>query len=310
MRAVVLHEFGPPSNLKYENHEDPELNDDEVLVAVTAVSVNPIDWKIRSGSVQRRMPVNLPIILGRDVAGIVRAVGTSVKDFAAGDRVLSFAMNTYAQLCVVKAAELARMPEGMEMTQAAAIPLVALTGDQLLRDATRAQPGQTILLAGALGSVGRVAAFAASEVGAKIIAGVRKDKLDEARRLPGVMEAVALDDEASLAKLGQVDAVANTLMGDITTKLIAKVKEGGIFGSVADMPSNAAQYPAITVNRIQAKANAKTVAYYAEAVNSGKLELPVERILELQDAPEAHRLGEKGGVGGKIVMTVDNENVA
>jgi len=101
-------------------------------------------------------------------------------------------------------------------------------------------------------------------------------------------------------------------MGDITTKLIAnaKVKEGGIFGSVADMPSNAAQYPAITANRIQAKANAKTVAHYAEAVNSGKLELPVKRILELQDAPEAHQLGEKGSVGGKIVMTVDTENVA
>ncbi len=250
------------------------------------------------------MPVNLPTILGRDVAGIVRIAGARVKKFAAGDRVMAFAMNTYAQLCVVKATALTRVPEGMEMTQATAIPLVAITGDGLMRDATKAQHGQTILLAGALGSVGRVAAFAASEIGAKVIAGVRQDKLEDARKLPGVIDAVALDDEASLAKLGQVDAVANTLMGDITAKLIRKIKQGGIFSSVADMPSNAAQYPTITANRIQANANARVIAHYAEAVNSGNLELPVERILELQDAPEAHQVGEKGGVGGKIVMTV------
>ncbi len=306
MKAVVLHEFGPPSNLKYEDHIDPKINDDEVLIAATAVSVNPVDWKIRSGSVQHRMPVQLPIILGHDVAGVVRAVGAKVKNFAPGDRVMAFAAQTYAQLCVVKAADLTSIPELLTFQQAAAIPLVALTGDQLMRDATKAQHGQTVLLTGALGSVGRMAAFAAWEIGAKIIAGVRKDKLGEARKLPGIVDVVALDDEASLERLGQVDAVANTLMGVVTTKLISKIKEGGIFGSVADVPSNASEYPTVIVNRIQAHSDEKTIAHYAEALSRGKLLLPVERVLTLQEASTAHQLGENGGIGGKIVLTVES----
>ena len=304
MKAIVLYEFGPPSNLRYEDHADPKMKDDEVLVAVNSVSVNPVDWKIRSGSVQQRLPVELPTILGRDLAGTVRAVGAGVKGFAAGDRVMALATHTYAELCAVKAADLTLIPEGLEMTQAASLPLVALTGDQLMREAAKAKRGQTVLVAGALGSVGRMAMFAGLEIGAKVIAGVRKSQLGEACNLPGVMEAVALDDEESLAKLGKVDAIANTLAGDITDKLIAKVKPGGVFGSVAAMPSDAALHPTVTANRIMARANAKTVALYAGAVNRRELELPIKRNLRLQDAAAAQELGEKGGIGGKIVMTV------
>ena len=91
MRAIVLHEFGPASNLSYEDHEDAKLKEDEVLVAVTVVGVNPVDWKIRSGSEQQRIPIELPTILGRDAAGTVCAVGAGVAEFAAGDRVMAFA---------------------------------------------------------------------------------------------------------------------------------------------------------------------------------------------------------------------------
>jgi NADPH:quinone reductase-like Zn-dependent oxidoreductase len=174
MKAVVLHEYGPAKNLKYEDFEDPKPGEGEVLIRVQAVSVNPIDWKMRSGSARDRFPLQLPAVLGRDVAGVVRELGSGVTGFAEGDRVFALAFHTYAELCVVKATELAKIPEGLELTTAATIPLVSVTGDQLMRDGAKAEKGQTILLTGALGSVGRMALYAAKEIGANVIAGVRK----------------------------------------------------------------------------------------------------------------------------------------
>lgn len=301
MKAVVLHEYGGPSKLKYEDFEDPKPGPGEVLVRVQAVSVNPVDWKMRSGDAKDRFPVNFPGILGRDVAGVVRELGPDVKGFKAGDRVFALAHATYAELCVVKASELALIPEGLDITTAAAVPLVSLTGDQLIRRATNVQKDQTIVLTGALGSVGRCALFAALEIGAKVIAGVRKSQKDEAISL-GATAAIDLNDDKDIASLGIVDGVADTVNHDIAAKLIAKVKPGGNFGSVLGPPSNAALHPTVHVNAIMAVPDPATVVHYAEAIRDGKLKLPIDRILPLADAGEAQALGEKGGIG-KIVLT-------
>jgi NADPH:quinone reductase-like Zn-dependent oxidoreductase len=301
MKASVLHDYGPPSNLKYEDFPDPKPGPGEVLVRVQAASVNPIDWKLRSGAAKARFPLTLPAILGRDVAGTVRELGEGVKDFAVGDRVFALANRTYAELCVVKASELSRIPDKLDMTTAAAVPLVAITGDQLIRKATNVQPGQTILLTGALGSVGRCALFAALEIGAHVIAGVRKQQIHEAMDL-GAIAATDINDDASIASLGSLDAVADTVGGASAAKLIAKVKPGGIFGTVLGPPSNAALHPTVTVNHIMATPDPATVIHYAEAVRDGKLKLPIDRILPLSQAAEAQTVAEKGGIG-KVVLT-------
>jgi NADPH:quinone reductase-like Zn-dependent oxidoreductase len=301
MKASVLHDYGPPSNLKYEDFPDPKPGPGEVLVRVQAASVNPIDWKLRSGAAKARFPLTLPAILGRDVAGTVRELGEGVKDFAAGDRVFALANRTYAELCIVKASELSRIPDKLDMTTAAAIPLVALTGDQLIRKAAKVQSGQTILLTGALGSVGRCALFAALEIGAHVIAGVRKQQIHDAMDL-GAIAAIDINDDASIASLGSLDAVADTVGGASAAKLIAKVKPGGIFGTVLGPPSNTALHPTVTVNHIMATPDPATVIHYAEAVRDGKLKLPIDRILPLSQAAEAQTVAEKGGIG-KVVLT-------
>src|SRR5882762_5006749 len=162
MKAVGLHQYGGPEKLKFEdNVPDPQISGDTVLIAATAASVNPIDWKMRSGARQKDFPLSFPAILGRDVSGIVRAVGSNVHNFKVGDRVAAFSTATYAQLVGVESSLVTHLPDGVDLVDAAAIPLISLTGDQLVRVATKLRQGQTILVSGALGSVGRAAVHTA-----------------------------------------------------------------------------------------------------------------------------------------------------
>ena len=300
MKAVVLHEYGGPARLHYENFEDPKPGPGEVRIRVLAVSVNPVDWKMRSGEAKDRFPVQFPGILGRDVAGVVESLGADVEGFHEGDRVFALAHQTYAELCIVKATELAHLPEGLEMTLAGAVPLVALTGDQLIREASQVQAGQTILLTGATGSVGRCALFAALELGAKVIAGVRKKQKDEALAL-GAVAAIDLEDHTEMAALGWVDAVADAVGGKLAPMLLAKVKPGGAYGSLVGPPQGAVLHPLIRINPMMAHPNPATVAHYGAAIRDGKLKLPVSEVLPLAEAAAAQGRAEKGGVG-KIVL--------
>ena len=189
MRAVVLHEYGGPEKLKFEdNVPEPQISGNTVLIGAAAASVNPIDWKLRSGKRQKDFPLSFPAILGRDVSGVVRAVGANVKHFTAGDCVLALSTATYAELVAVDDSDVTHLPDGVDLADAAAIPLIALTGDQLVRLATNVKKGQVVLITGALGSVGRAAVHTAKKIGAQVIAGVRAKELNDARSL-GVSES-------------------------------------------------------------------------------------------------------------------------
>src|SRR5271166_4309330 len=230
MRAVVLHEYGGPEKLKYEdNVPEPQINGGTVLIAAAAASVNPIDWKMRSGMLQKSFPLSFPAILGRDVSGVVRAVGANVKHFKPGDRVLALSKATYAELVAVDDSDVTHLPDGVDLANAAAIPLISLTGDQLVRLATNVKTGQVVLITGALGSVGRAAVHTAKKIGAQVIAGVRGRDLDDARSL-GVADVLAIDDDEAIEQFRLVDAIADTVGGEVAAKLIVKVKQSGSFG--------------------------------------------------------------------------------
>src|SRR5580698_579952 len=178
MKAVVLHEYGGPEKLRFEdNVPEPQISGDTVLIQAAAASVNPIDWKLRSGARQKDSPLKFPAILGRDVSGIVRTVGSNVHNFKVGDRVVALSNATYAELVAVESSLVTHLPDGVDLVDAAAIPLISLTGDQLVRVATNVQKGQVVLITGALGSVGRAAVHTAKKIGAQVIAGVREKEL-------------------------------------------------------------------------------------------------------------------------------------
>src|SRR5216683_1086152 len=146
MRAIVIEEFGGVEKLELENVDDPEVGAGEVLVRVRATSVNPVDWRIRSGASKGRFDVELPAILGRDLAGEVERAGEGVIGFAKGQRVMAMANGTYAELVTAKADVLAPIPDNLSFERAAALPLVVLTGAQLIERAVKAGRGQTVLI--------------------------------------------------------------------------------------------------------------------------------------------------------------------
>jgi len=309
MRAVVLHEYGGPEKLKFEdNVPEPQISGGTVLIAAAAASVNPIDWKLRSGTVHNRLPLTFPVILGRDVSGVVRAVGANVKHFKPGDRVLALSNATYAELVAVDDSDVAHLPDGVDLANAAAIPLISLTGDQLVRLATNVKKGQIVLITGALGSVGRAAVHTAKKIGAQVIAGVRGKDLDDARSL-GVSEVLAIDDDKAIEKFRLVDAIADTVGGDVAAKLIAKVRQNGSFGYVSVLPeSAAAQNPTVKITRVFAKPDPSKVREFADDVRDGKFVLPIGRRMPLRDAAEAHVLGEKGGIGKILLLAPDSKH--
>jgi NADPH:quinone reductase-like Zn-dependent oxidoreductase len=300
MKAVVLHEYGGLDKLKYEDVDDPQAGPGEVLIKVSAVSINPIDYKMRSGAEKDQFPVQFPGILGRDVAGVIRAVGECVTQFSPGDKVFALADKTYAELCVVKASSVAHIPEGMDMVQASALPLVTATGEQLIRLGTGIEKDQTVLIAGAIGSVGRAAVWCAQQVGAHVIAGVRKSQLDEARSL-GVDRVVALDDADAIDEVNAVDAVADTVGGETAEMLLGKVRPGGRFGSVLASPTNAALNPTVKIVVIGAHPDPRKLEEMAKAVLDGGLQIPVVRTLHLAAAGEGQAAAEKGE-SGKVVL--------
>jgi len=302
MKAIVLHEYGGPDKLKYEDFPDPVPGEGEVLIRQAASSINPIDYKIRSGAAKERFPVQFPVILGRDIAGTVRGLGPKVTGFAPGDKVLAFGNAAYAELVVVKAADLTHLPEGLDLAEAAALPLVSLTGEQLIARGTKIQSGQTVLVSGAFGGVGRTAVSVAKKAGAIVIAGVRKSQLKEAADL-GADQVLALDDETAMKELGFLDAVADTVGHDTAEKLLAKVKQGGIFASVLGPPANAKLHPTVHIEPVRVVPDAATLQTLAEDILAALFKIPIDRMLPLEKTAEGQAAAEKGGIGKILLLT-------
>jgi NADPH:quinone reductase-like Zn-dependent oxidoreductase len=149
--------------------------------------------------------------------------------------------------------------------------------------------------------VGRCALFCALELGARVIAGVRKEQLGEAKSL-GAFEAIDLQDEDAISKLGTLDGVADTVGGKIAPQLLGKVKSGGCYGSLLGPPADAALHPTVKVNAMMAHPDPERMVHYAEAIRDGKLKLPIDRVLPLAEAAEAQTVAEKGSIG-KVVLT-------
>jgi NADPH:quinone reductase-like Zn-dependent oxidoreductase len=301
MKAVVLHEYGGPDQLKYEDWDDPQPGDGQILIRVAAAGINPIDWKLRSGAMKSFIPLPLPAILGYDYSGVVHSIGKGVEGFAEGDKVFGRAGQAYAELVLGDLAGLSKLPPGLDPIEAAALPVVLNTGEQLIHQAGKVQPGQTVVITGALGAVGRTAVWVAKKLGARVVAGVRSSQKTAAEEL-GAEALLSLDSSGEVDSLGPVDVVADTIGGAIADLLLPKVRPGGTYASVIGPPANAARHPAVRVEAFGSHPDAANMRLLAEDIAAGKLRIPVARTLPLADAAKAHAEAEKGGIGKLLLV--------
>lgn len=299
MKAVRLHAYGGIDQLRYEDIPTPEPGPNEVLIKVAATSVNPIDWKIRSGAAKDRMPVNFPAILGRDVAGTVVQAGGNVRNLKPGQRVMGIVNGSYTEYLTARADHLTVIPDGLDLEQSAALPLVVTTGAQLIQR-IQPKPGDVVLVTGALGSVGRSAVYLAKHLGARVFAGVKTGQKEQAGSL-AVDQIIGIDKDAEIAGLPELDAIADTVDHDIIGKLIPKLKPGGVLGSVLGKPKEA-EGKAIRVEAFMATPEAAILRQMADAVRDGKLAIPIVKRMKLSEAGEAQNVAEKGSLGGKILL--------
>ncbi len=301
MKAVILRAYGDVSQLSYETDEDmPEVGQNEVRVRLRATSINPIDWKLRAGVMKDEYPLDLPEILGVDLCGEVDEVGSGVEEWTKGQRVMAKAGGTYAEFTTAKADVLAPIPDALSFEQAAALPLVLTTGTQLIERGLRLQAGETVLVTGALGGVGRTAVYVAKQKGAKVIAGVRASQKEEAMAL-GAELVVALDAPEEMQHLHELDAVADCVGGLVGEHAIKTLRDNGRFVSVAGLPHHLGER--VEASSYSAVPDASRLAELAMDIANGAFHIPIAQTFPLEKIQEATRIAEKGA-GGKIILTI------
>jgi NADPH:quinone reductase-like Zn-dependent oxidoreductase len=298
MKAVLLHGYGGVDQLHYEDAPEPVPGAGEVLVRVISTSVNPIDYKIRQGLMKDGMSLQFPVILGRDVAGEVTAVGEGVTRFRAGDKVMGLVNHSYAEFLVADADVLTGIPDDLEPKEAGILPLITQTGAQLVESGVQPKSGEIVLVTGAAGAVGRAAVFVARQHGARVIAGVRLSQKADAHLL-GAESVVALNGDNEISRLPELDAIADTVGGEIIGRLIPKLKKSGRLASVLGK-SQAAEEQHLDVREVRAQPDPDRLHELAVNVKEGRLRIPISRRMLLQDIRDAHELAEKGA--GKIAL--------
>lgn len=305
MKAVRIHEFGGPETLKVEDLPTPEPGAGEVRIRVMAASVNPVDYKMRNGGY---LPKDaLPLTLGRDVAGVVDAVGPGEDQFKVGDAV--FAMldrdhGGYVEFVAQTVENCAGKPAKLDFIQAAAVPLAGLTAWQGLFDHGRLEAGQRVLIHGAGGGVGHMAVQFARARGASVIATCSTADVDFVKSL-GASEVIDYKTERFEDRVQDVDLVFDLVAGETQDRSWAVLKDGGALISTLKEPDKArAQAKHARAARYMAEPNGAQLAEIGRLIDQGQVMPRIDRVFPLDEAAKAEATLEHDHVRGKIVLEV------
>src|ERR1700757_1576802 len=327
MKAIVRCDYGL-ANLKFEDVEKPTPNDDQILVKVRAVSVNPYDWHFVEGTpyfmcgmgVGLRKPKD--IRLGVDFAGTVEAVGKNVTQFKPGDDVFGGRDGAFAQyVCRRAVGAVALKPAGLTFEQAASINIAGITALQGVRDKGKVQPGQKVLINGASGGVGTFAVQIAKSYGAEVtgVCSTRNIELVQSLGADHVIDYTKEDFTKADQKYDVIlDNVANHSLSECRRLLTANgiyvliggggANEQGWVGALGKA-RNAAVYARFVKQKMgmmMAQPSTKDLTLLAEMVQAGKLKTVIDRSYKsLSEVPDAIRYLEEGHARGKVVITVD-----
>jgi NADPH:quinone reductase-like Zn-dependent oxidoreductase len=323
MRAIVYREYGPPDVLKLEEMEQPVPGDNEVLVRVRAASVNPLDWHFMRGT-----PLFLRLLsgfgkprfprLGRDLAGVVEAVGKDVRQFKPGDAVYGTGRGAFAELACAAESELAPKPEKVSFPQAACVPIAGLTALQGLRDKVHAGSGKKILINGAAGGVGTFAVQLGKGMGAEITAVcsarngelvrtlgadhvidyAREDFTRGPRRFDGILECVGNH------PFSECRRVLNP--GGVWVGIGAGGPDRSGMGMLVGMLKNVAVswFSSQKMAGMMAKITTADLNVMSELITAGKVTSVIDLEYKLAEVPEAIRYLEAGHARGKVAIVI------
>lgn len=308
MKAIRIAAYGGPEQMKLSDAPMPTCGSHEVLVRVIAAGVNPVDWKIRSGQMAAMLQLPLPLTLGWDVAGVVEAVGASVRDFVPGDEVFAQAGfghgGTYAEYVALDAAEVAKKPTTLAFAQAVALPMPAQAAWAAVHDTAQVTAGQRLLIHGAAGSLGAVAVQLAKSAGAYVIATASGEGVALAASL-GADEVIDYRRQAFDAVARGVDTVIDTVGGATQAASWRVLNPGGLLVATTMPPSaEAAQAVGARSAFLFSQPRGRILQRIADLVDQGRLRALVGREFALEEAARVHELGQMGQLRGKSVLHV------
>ncbi|WP_194815363.1 NADP-dependent oxidoreductase [Nocardia sp. XZ_19_385] len=333
MKAFMVEKYGDATGMRAAEVPDPQVGADDVLVKIHAASVNPLDMKIRNGELKAILPYRLPLVLGNDLAGTVVRVGSSVDRFAVGDEVYARPdkdrIGTFAELLAVHQDDLAPKPATLTMTEAASLPLVALTAWQALVERARVQPGQKVLIHAGAGGLGSIAIQLAKALGAHVATTVSTAKVGLVKEL-GADEVIDYRTQDFSEVLTGYDVVLDSLGGENLAKSLRILEPGGLAISVAGPPdpatarelgSNPVLRLAITAlsakTRRQAKRLGVTYSFLfmkasgdqlrelTALIDAGKIRPIVDGVFPFDETLQAMEYVEKGRAkAGKVVVSM------
>lgn len=304
MHAMRIHSFGGPEVLQLDEVPRPEPERDEVLVRIKAASVNPVDYKIRSGAWAK--PEQLPMVLGGDFSGTIARCGTQVQDWETGDDV--FAMlpsdrHAYAEYVTIKASDAVPKPQTVDHEHAASVPLSALTAWQGLFDQGALQRGQHVLIHGAAGGVGHFAVQFAKIAGAKVTATASNVDMEFLRQL-GADQVIDYKSERFEDRVRDVDLVFDLIGGETQDRSWAVLKPGGTLVSTLGQPSkDKAQARKASGKGYGVHPSAQQLGEIAQLIDEGKVRPYVQAVYAMKNVAEAQAHLEHEHVQGKTVLS-------
>ncbi len=330
MKAIVAQRYGGPEVLDLAQRREPDVGPTDVLIAVRAASLNPLDYKIRNGNVKLVLPLRPPIGLGCDVAGVVAGVGARVSRFTAGNEVYArlekMRMGGLAERVAADESVVALKPARASFAEAAAVPLAALTSLQALRESAALQPRQRVLIHAGAGGVGTLAIQIAKILGLWVATTTSTKNIDFVKSL-GADEVIDYTKEHLPDRVRELDAVFDTL-GASELESLSVVKRGGVVVGIAGLPdvafardcmpwwAPAGLWLATTKRRRAARRagvrfvylfmrpDGAQLAELASWIDAGKLKAIVHRTYPLAEFRDAFAELERGRARGKIVVTI------
>jgi len=306
MKAIQYTAFGDSSVLKFNEVSKPVPGDDEVLIKLAAITVNPFDIKVRSGSMQKMMPLQLPYIPGSDVSGVIEEVGSKVTRLKVADHVFGTTFGgAYAQYIAIKEAQVAIRPDNTSAAEAAALAVPLVTSYSLLIETAHLQAGQKVLIHGASGSVGSVLLQMAKALGAYVIGTASAEGVNKVKEA-GADEVIDYKNEDFTQHVKNVDLVADLVGGETQNKSFRVLKKGGKLISIVMPPSaELAKQFEVTAQFINSTPSFEKLEFGKKLVEQGKITASISKTMKWELAAQAQDLISAGGINGKIVLEIN-----